>query len=454
MTVVYNEVMIAKWINEQEVHQQNISILQDENLTNQPIVNQLDVQLAFVRLQISKIEYEIDREQNLRSQGFFYLINLPLSYQNLSIQQTEKARLECQRDPLRKRIQANQIAIVNLYSKLEWLKNHISAAKTFLRDLSQNPDKLVQSLVGQIMTVFNRYGNEHPANLPPQVRFYLYDIANKILQLTLSKYDDNDSFKPSQIHYLRLCGFLWAMHSQVQGTDFAQKIAELLEHTHIDAAGDLPFEPQTGCSAAKHFTDISSRSGEVFSFSEVNLAAAEKREFLALVGAQSQIHADSPMRINIKVAVELIQLSNPSNDYFFYTKVMQSLNALSNNPNDAAAASNLCLLANSATGNPQVGKQVCGALLAIAGLLVISASMAALVTTFAAGAPLCAYGMALGYSLLQVQITCGIGWGVTTAGGIAMASSGIHLFSVGKRHGLSKELNDIGSDAKASNLRP
>jgi hypothetical protein len=126
-------------------------------------------------------------------------------------------------------------------------------------------------------------------------------------------------------------------------------------------------------------------------------------------------------------------------DYHYYNRILFDLHAVANNPNDRKAKHHLSQLANVASGHPQIGKQIAGALLMIAGLLLIAASIALLVTTFGGSAPASAVGIGLG-----LKVTFAAGAALTATAAIGSTFFGVQKYKEGQqRQGLSQTLDTV-----------
>lgn len=111
----------------------------------------------------------------------------------------------------------------------------------------------------------------------------------------------------------------------------------------------------------------------------------------------------------LSTEVETKQQKNEAINYRFYNHALSTLGKISNTPQDIEALTQLAALTDTASGAANASKQVAGIFLAVLGISLIIASVTCLSLTFGLSSFASGFGAALGLSLLQSQVTLGLG---------------------------------------------
>jgi hypothetical protein len=247
------------------------------------------------------------------------------------------------------------------------------------------------------------------------------------------------------------------MHQKVisegQNSEFTGLLNSLLDQTYINL--DLPDDLQTHQTTAMHYNYLQQQNPGLFSISPERLTILEQERYHYELGhMQARISPQNKLQDKINSALKVLndeveakKQRNEPIDYRFNNRVLADLSKIAAKPNDIATLQHLGTLANTAAGTPSLGKKIAGALLAIVGIALIATSVACLVATFGGSSFASSFGAALGLSLLQSQITLGIGSSLTALGGIGLSFWGGSKFKEGQRQGLSKELENVKQEA-------
>lgn len=213
----------------------------------------------------------------------------------------------------------------------------------------------------------------------------------------------------------------------------------------------MPDELQTGQTTEFYQNDLMRQNPSLFSIQPAQLDLIEQEHYESelkymqtriVIQNELQNKIDSALKI-MSAEVDVKKQKNEFIDYHFYNRVLTDLSKIVSQPHDKAAIQHLGTLAEVAAGTPQLGKKIAGALMAIVGLALIAASIACLVATFGGSSLASGFGVALGLSLLQSQITLGISASLAALGGIGLSFWGGVKFRERQRQGLSKELEDV-----------
>lgn len=466
--VVYNYEDLLSWQAELTPIELQISENSQFIKEQQQYLKPLQKQLSSLNSSISLIEQQMDLNLGMPSN----IIYPRVDYYGSSIQVLNtyglqfrlnslfKERDELKRSmaPYERKINEAQASLQQLSSRRSWLKKHIPAAHLFLQTLQENPLVSVQMLTNKIWEALIHYEDNHLTGLSPQVRIGLLAVRY-LNQLTFHP----EGYAPehtNQIHranYLRLCGFLWDMYLKVKqekkDVEFERILGSLIESTHVAQYDDLPYPMQTNYNASAWFaSNIQSMPG-YFAIQEQHLPNVEEQ---ILNNGFAFITQNTPIRptalqkhiINavnlIDAEVKMKKQKNEEIDYHFYGRAVFILNDVLVNPTDKQAAKRLGEIAEYASGNSSIGKQVLGGLLIVLGALLISASVIGFITTFGSSSVLSAWGFALGLSLFETEFAFGIASSLVAATGIGLTFfSGPKAIESGGRKGLSQELMDI-----------
>ncbi|KTC81339.1 hypothetical protein [Legionella brunensis] len=478
--VIYDQTQIQSWENELPTLKKAIDTASQtvlrEKQTLEPLnlrLLTLDNEINSIQLQILTIQSELERRHHHHHHehnghhhshpshnhgNIFEGFADAVSELNLLQLQNQLNVVKIQRGELKKTIQSHldeikraESIIGETSSKIAWTEDHIKAGKQFLETLTNNPAELVEQLHEKILKTFEKYSNTHPAGVSPQVRFCLLNIQAKLAGLLTPPTFELITPSPiqvNQIYYLRLCAFLWDMYYRVERGDndypFSDLLANLLKATHILENGDLPDHLQTGQSANVHFSQVKNNNPYFQDLTDYELLAYEKQIFDQEIShTKTRLYRQNALQIHIGKAVSLIELEIANKkskkepvDYHFYTQVIRDFNKILFQGSDPSLVDHLALLAEHASGSSSLGKKIGGALLVVAGLLLIAASVVGLVATFGSSAFLSAFGLALALSLLSTSTIAGTG--LTFFGG--------RTFKGGMQQGLSKELHNIHDD--------
>ncbi|ASQ46331.1 hypothetical protein [Legionella clemsonensis] len=360
--------------------------------------------------------------------------------------------------------------IAQAEARISWIKNHTVKAQHFLKILRENPVTLVQSLQEKILKKFFDYEYNHPAGLSPRVRICLLAIHAKLEQLCTPAVNPSrlypdleaNSSQSVQISYLRLCGFIWEMYWQVKheerNEEFTNLLIELINELHIDEDGDLPDDLRSGKTADAHFQEIKNEGGFLADLTNPALLMLEstivKQKLHTLrnyLTPQNSVHASMAYALQlIEDEIALKKEENETIDYHFYTAVMDDFLRILNPQTHHEAVKYLGKLAEYASGTPSLGKKIGGALLMVAGLAILTASIVGLAATFGGSSFFSACGIALGLSLLQFEVAFGSLFAISAVAGCGLTFFGNQTFNQGKRQGLSQELVTIQEQCQES----
>lgn len=483
--VVYNQVNLLSWQQELPQLQSQISekvrLIEETKLQLNPLQRQLDSinsLLAITQRQLNAIDINATQDMihhmhhhhdhhhhGHHHDGALHFMGDIAREINRNQLQNESVRLQLQLASLRSEMKPFERALketndqlIQLRSRESFLNKHIPAAESFLRVLQNNPLELVNNLVNKLKKAFNNYEDTHLTGLSPQVRISL--IAERYGLKELIPYDGG--YNPSSLqlqpthraNYLRLCGFIWDMYSNVrqekQDSEFEKILAELVESTHVLQQGDLPEPWQTRYNADVWFNFSKQTYPGYFAIQTAQLPSIEEQIFnngLASLNIQQthNLHTHIVKAANlIEAEVAMKKEKHEPIDYHFYGRTVCILGEALANPQDMQTIKRLGDIAEYASGSPSVGKKVLGGLMIALGVLLIGASVAGLVTTFGSSSALSAVGVALGLSLLQTQVVLGVTSTVAAVSGIGLTFfAGPNALKSGQRHGLSQELVEV-----------
>ncbi|MGM9452615.1 hypothetical protein ACTAZI_04680 [Legionella bozemanae] len=466
--VVYNYVDLFSW-------QAELTPLELQITENSQFIKEQRQYLQFFQRQldslnssISLIEQQTDMNLGIPSNAIYPRVDFyGSSIQVLNTYQLqfkldsllkERDALKRRMAPYERAINEAQASLHELRSRRIWLNEHIPAAQLFLQTLQENPLASVQALSNKIGDALIHYEDTHLTGLSPQVRIGLLAVRY-LNQLTFypGGYDPDYTNQIHRANYLRLCGFLWDMYLKVKQENkdaaFEKVLASLIEGTHVAQYGDLPYPMQTNYTAEAWFaSNIQSMPG-YFAIQEYHLPNVEEQ---ILNNGFAFITQNTPIRptalqkhiINavnlIDAEVKMKKQKSEEIDYHFYGRTVLILNDVFVNPADKHAAKRLGEIAEYASGNSSVGKQVLGGLLIVFGALLISASVVSFITTFGSSSVLSAGGFALGLSLFETEFVFGIASSLAAAAGIGLTFfAGPKAMESGGRKGLSQKLMDI-----------
>lgn len=467
--VVYNYTDLFSWQAELTPLELQIS----ENLQfikeqQRQYLNPLQRQLDVLNSSISSIELQMDMNLGMPSNIIYprpdyygssiQVLNTYTLQFRLDNLLKERDKLKRRMAPYERAINEAQASLDELYSRRDWLKEHIPAAKLFLHTLQENPLELVQTLTNKIWEALIHYEDTHLTGLSPQVRICLLAVRY-LNQLTFypGGYAPDYTNPIHRANYLRLCGFLWDMYLKVKqekkDVAFEKILGSLIESTHVAEHGDLPYPTLTGYSATAWFGSNSQSMPECFAIQEHHLPILEEQTLnngIAFI-AQNRPNQPTALQKHIISAVNLIDAEvkmkkqkNEEIDYHFYGRAVCILNNVFVNPTDKQSAKRLGEIAECASGNNSVGKHVLGGLLIVFGALLISASVVGFITTFGSSSVLSAWGFALGLSLFETEFVFGIASSLAATAGIGLTFfAGPKAIESGARKGLSQELMDI-----------
>lgn len=476
MPTIYNNQNIQDWGTEAQTlsrrNQENQQLIAEHNQTLIPLQSQqqsLQLQINTVQSQINTYRLQMAQDNYYHHDHYhhhyhhhhnpgllhtaldvFSALDLARLEGQLSDLQAQASRLDGEIQPHLRQIRSSRALIDEANQRLTWLNHHIAQGSAFLNTLRTNPQILVQNLKSRIGSALKKYEEEHPQGLSPQVRICLWKIQEKLNFLSSNQGN-------VQINYLQLCALLQDMHLRVsaerQNKEFTELLNALLEESHVGS--DLPDEMQTNSTTAQHYLLLQQQNPGLFNITPDNLLFLEQEAYqAALVHLQQAAAPANMLQCKIGDAVQVInneveakKLNNELPDYHFYILALTDLAILKTNPQDAHTAQNLGLLANAANGSPSLGKQIGGALLAVVGVALIVASITCLAMTFGGSSFASAFGVAVGLSLLQSQITLSIAATLSITAGISFTLWGSSICKEGQRQGLSKELEAVKEEA-------
>ncbi|MCE0724765.1 MULTISPECIES: hypothetical protein [Legionella] len=455
--VVYNYTNLTSWQEELTPLELQITESLQFIKTQRQSLRLLQEALSPLSLRISLIQHQID--MNIGLGGY----NRTLDTFKLQLELEDLLR---RADVLTRTMQPSQHALNEaqanfreLSARQAWLKEHIPAAQSFLNTLQEDPLGAVQTLTRKIWDAFIDYEDTHLTGLSPQVRICL--LSGRYLHLLTSYPGGYSSDYVNSFHrsnYLRLCGFLWDVYSKVKhekrDAEFEKILTSLIESTHVDHHGDLPYPILTGYNATTWFESNKQSAPGCFALKEQDLPNLEEQilnnalAFIAQINRLVQPTALQKHIINaanlIDAEVKLKKQKCEEIDYHFYGRAALILNDALAKPRDKQAARRLGDIAEYASGSTSVGKQVLGGLLIVCGTLLMSASIAVFITTFCSSSVLSAWGFALGLSLFEAELVFGITSSLAAATGIGLTFfAGPTAIESGARKGLSQELMDI-----------
>lgn len=415
------------------------------------------------------------------------IINTSPFEESLKNYKTQRSKLSEQMDPLENELAVKQQRINDDEGTLSLLKKHIPLGEAFLLNLQENPSKLAEELKTDILERIYEFARKNPTNLSPAVRSCILFIDSKLIALrpqptpTVVTYQEmypspipilpSERLRLDRLYYLRLCGLLWEMYYNVQdksqNNEFTTILSSLINSTHIDQNGDLPDLLATKKSITAHMEEArEEESKRQLSF--CYLAKQSVQEFIELEKSlfyhiynetlKPLLQSNNHLQLHMENTVSLIfneikaKESGPLNetqepiDYHFYTEIICDFIDILKKTPKSDTGNHLSLLTEYASGAPSIGKQIGGALLAVIGLLLIAASVAALLLTFGSTSLFTAFGIALGLSLLQFEITAGVVFSLTAAASAGLTFFGAKTITNGLQQGLSKEIQTVHDD--------
>jgi predicted phage tail protein len=480
--VVYNPTDLQTWDLELDNNGREIrKHLQQINANNETL-RPLEINLRHIEREIKSVEETIDilemqrlRQQQINSsyycpsrhhhhyhnyyhndlwQGFVYGLknsSLTDSKNKLADLQVVRTALIAQIYPLRTAIKNAKSNAANLRGRNDWLHAHIPNARLFIEAMIYNPAQLVSALKEKFVSEILAYEKKYFVALSPQVRISLLHVHYGLDPLIENHPDHQVQIR----NYLRLCGFLCDLYTRVSQENkenpFLDYLVQIINSTHVLPQGEL----ETGYSAIVWYQTFKNNFPQLINI-EQNLFEIEKTGFQQKINsllhppswAQKNLHqkiARAVQIINSEVKTKVQK--NEAIDYYFYTRILDTLFRLQYNPADIQVAQHLLDMVDYTSGASSVNKQVLGSLLVVAGVLLAAASIALFATTFGTSALLSAWGFALGLSMMQTQIVVGVGCSLTAAAGAGLTLWGGRTIKSGTRKGLSQELLEIQIEA-------
>lgn len=339
-----------------------------------------------------------------------------------------------------------------LESRGTWLATHILAAESFFERLQNNPSHIVCELKEKLVNAIDDYEEKHFIGLSPQVRISLWQIREGLERLVI----DSPDVREQRINYLRLCGFLGYLEAQVRQENkeehFLNCLVTVINSTHVRSQDDLPEQLKTEFSARAWFKAVQNQYPLIFANGECDIVNKERSIFQQAMTFLLHVNLSQQTELQRKIiqAAQTLQAEvdgkaqrNEDMDFHFYTHIATNLINVYNNPADMRAAKRLGDMAEYATGAASLSKKVLGSLLVVVGTLLIGVSIAAFVTSLGSSSLLSAWGLAIGFSLLQMQIAAGVAFSLTTAAGAGLTFWGGSKINAGMRQGFSQELNEV-----------
>ena len=486
--IIYNTPQIQSWQSElsplsfqiqghsNRVNEHNNALipLQSQFQVLQSQISSIESQIALAELRASEdrryhqqLAYQYDyhhrhhhHHHHSPQPGFWHAvgdvasaINTGLLYSQLNSLRADIRPVQSQMQIHIDQINSSNAIIQNSRARIQWIEYHIAEGSKFLQTLRSRPSDLLTPLKNKIIDSFRRYNDKNPSGRSPQVRICLLNIEEKI-DFFSSDPNQND-IRTLQINYLQFCAFLASMRIQVRSENKDEEFINLLDliidETHISSDGDLPDEMQTRSSASTLFAAIQRVKADLFLMNEQSLSIKEQSIFAEEVARiQTRVVYESELQNKINSAVRLIRLEveskkqkNEDIDYHFYNRALKDLYQVAFHSQDHTTANHLGQLAESASGAPSVGKKVAGALIAVLGILVIAASIAFIALTAGVSSFLSGFGVALGLTLIQSQITICVCVPLTVLAGSGLTFWGSTKFKEGMQQGVSKELEAV-----------
>ncbi len=484
--VVYNDANLLLWKSELPLNEQqkseNLRILEEQAALLRPYKEQLrsvEVLISSAKNQLLSANIRADQDMmhhmhghhHHHHHGMMHFMDDALRHaaiasleSELSRLQVQRARIMSQMQPYEIKLNQAQANLNQLQSRYKWLMKHIPAGDLFLQKMYLNPGELVVSLTNDLLKTFSEYEDTHLIGLSPQVRINLIAVRygfNTLLSSPIGL-DPDQTNTVHRINYLRLTGFLWDMYNRVsqekKDAQFEKILGTLIESTHILENGDLPDYFQTHYSAAAWFQESKINAPGYFAIPQHNLPGIEEdilNNGLAMFSQNSLYQRTGLQNHVVNVAklideeVKMKKQKNEDVDYHFYGRTVRILGEVFHNPNDAQAAKRLGDIAEYASGNGSVGKQILGGLLIVLGVLLIGASIAGFVATLGSSSILSSWGFALGLGLFEAEIVLGVASTVAAVTGIGLTFfSGPNTIRANQRQGLSQELMDIKEEVE------
>lgn len=466
--IVYTPTVLQAWnvelqANKQQVNERTAEIVvQEQRLTT--LQNSLgqkdrDIRWSQTQLEMMRMQDMMYARKSFRHPSYYYDPYEAHLISELDRLYTERRQIVMDMESYKTAKTIAQSQRKKLEGRGTWLTTHILAAESFLETLQNNPSRLVYELKDKLLNAIDDYEEKHFIGLSPQVRISLWQIRQGFERLVI----DTPDVREQQINYLRLCGFLGYIETQVRQENkeehFLNCLVTVINSTHVRSQDDLPEQLKTENNARAWFEAVQNQYPLIFANSEHDILNTERSIFQQAMTflLHANLSQQTEMQRKIIQAAQTLQVEiegkaqrNEAIDFHFYTRIATNLINVYNNPGDMHAAKRLGDMADYATGAASLSKKVLGSLLVVVGTLLIGVSTAAFVTSLGSSALLSAWGLAIGLSLLQMQIAGGIAFSLTTATGAGLTFWGSSKINAGMRQGFSQELNEVQEIVQAA----
>ncbi|MBA3662391.1 MAG: hypothetical protein H0W64_11715 [Gammaproteobacteria bacterium] len=497
---VYNKQAVTKWQQKIKVLDKKILELRQSQqesahsllLLSQQLSNVLleknNLELQFQNNQIANAQYYSTNHSNdsstirvMNNVGgiFANLSTIALQQRHSNLSQQE-INLNAQINACTKKLNEQKSEFWQTISRQSQKTVDVRNANTFLKNLETNPELLVRHLIQRIEKVFSDFEDQYPngQNAATRLCLYQYQKKLKILFTTpesaashhsnsikyelmyddqqleeLTKSENQKKDVNYRIIYLRLCGYLeHALSHFVLEEDytFADQLRYLLQSTHIALRGDLPDSFKVHTPANILFNRAKTT---LFDITETELKEIEKKNYeIESQKLTQMLKGTSLLENKIAHSQTLTDQTigyHPDNpDYKFHTHSVQTLQETLNPHTCYKAGLRLNTLKEKVDGVENVPKEIAGVFATIAGIAIIAGSIAGLIVTFGTSALPSAFGIAIGLTIVESQITLGLSFSLIATLGAGLTFFGVRHCQAGKLQGLSKDFSDIQNCTK------
>jgi len=373
-------------------HRQLISMYQSS-------INQLIPHLTQINTQLASFFQELNSHQ----------ATINYRHQQRLIQDEERA------------IANEQLTNQAKREQIKAIEKHIQSAEQFLQELKNQPKEMFEKLSHNLLQDLHRYeekqnidhadDNLHIVSLELPQKIAL--IENTALELKDENEGANAAINEWHVKYACLCGYLWNLHNRFKPTFLSKMIGTALESTHIAENGALPDDLARG-SCASIFAEFQCQepnNARDFTIADVHAQYNTVRDEL-LKELRSKLQnndctpAEKTFYQHCKAVVTAAeaerfssgaQFNNP-----FYTKILQQTRAVMKNPTHLDTLHKYERLAHSekVDGQRSCCKLVCGAMLALAGVVLTTLSTLALIFSVGISSPVSIPLICVGTSMI------------------------------------------------------
>ncbi|MBA3662527.1 MAG: hypothetical protein H0W64_12420 [Gammaproteobacteria bacterium] len=314
-----------------------------------------------------------------------------------------------------------------------------------------------------IKTALLVYDEDHPANQDFFVRYHLHRIEKKLEVFALDKKLSADPVY-CELRYQQLCGFLWAMlqdiefNAEKENENFADFLESLLMeslHHHQESESvkyfkalkeelkknpDSLFAIQVEDYAEVEKAYFNSVLQDVKSNLNTALSQPEhKRPTLLSKIQKNNLNMENTLANSIeKNVADLLSMKEPV-DYKLYSLTLLYADAAFKDPRDKVTQRRLSKIVPFVLGAPSTAKQVIGALVAVVGALIITATVLSIVATYGGSSMLAPLALSTGFGLITQGL---IHAGLLTGGGLT-TSAGLSFFYTGTTRNIAANIEKI-----------